>query len=106
MRHRLGGQTMPTVMVALAIVSCVGSLPSARAQKERPSAAALIERFTREKSPAWADGETATFFFRGDALKVEVIAGGDFKALERIGTSDVWSVTFKLPEVERAVISY
>jgi hypothetical protein len=94
------------MMVALALVSCRGNLPSARAQEERPSAGALIERHSREKSPVWADGETATFFFRGEALKVEVIAGGDYKTLDRVGTSDVWSVTFKLPDVERAVISY
>jgi enterochelin esterase-like enzyme len=88
------------------LVMLVVAASRVQANDEQPSAAALIERFAREKSPVWADGQTATFFFRGDALKVEVIAGGDFKALERLGASDVWSVTFKLPEVERAVISY
>jgi hypothetical protein len=27
-----------------------------------------IERHAREKSPVWADGDTATFFHRGEAL--------------------------------------
>ena len=73
---------------------------------EPPSARALIERFNREKSPVWSDGETATFFFRGGAQSVELIAGGDFKSLVRIPSSDVWTVAITLPDLERAVISY
>jgi enterochelin esterase-like enzyme len=71
-----------------------------------PIASVLIERFNSEKSPVWADGDTVTFFFRGEALKVELIAGGDIKSLMRIPSSDVWTVALKLPELERAVISY
>jgi hypothetical protein len=67
--------------------------PCAHANDDRPSAAALIERFTREKSPVWADGETATFFFRGAALKVEVIAGGD----QAPGRGSFTSSRFGLP---------
>ena len=72
----------------------------------RRCADALLARFNREKSPVWADGEVATFFFRGEADRVQVIAGGDFKALKPIGSSDVWAVSYKLPDLQSAVISY
>jgi hypothetical protein len=44
--------------------------PMIAANDEPPHAAALIERFNREKAPVWADDDTVTFFFRGDADKV------------------------------------
>ncbi len=76
------------------------------APAQPPSAPALIERFDREKSPVWADGDTATFFFRGEAANVDLIAGGDFKSLTRVPSSDVWTVSITLPDLEQAVISY
>jgi enterochelin esterase-like enzyme len=76
------------------------------AADEPPQAAALVERFNREKSPVWADGDIATFFFRGEAERVELLAAGEIKALERIPSSDVWTLTSTYPGLERAVISY
>jgi enterochelin esterase-like enzyme len=73
---------------------------------DEPNVEVLSARFDREKSPVWADGDAARFFYRGEAKRVEVIAGGDFKSLTRIPSSDVWTVAVKLPDLERAVISY
>jgi enterochelin esterase-like enzyme len=86
------------------LLSCTSS-PPGPADDPR-SAAALIERFNRESSPVWADGDTATFYFRGEAESVDLIAGGDVKSLERIPSSDVWAVTLTLPELERGILSY
>ena len=76
------------------------------AADDPPNAAALVERFQREKSPVWADGDKATFFFRGEAERVQIIAGGDIKSLERVPESDVWTLTLTLPDLERAVVAY
>jgi enterochelin esterase-like enzyme len=73
---------------------------------EPPNAEALIERHHREKSPVWADGDTVTFFFRGEEDKVEVIFGGDPRVLSRVAGSDVWTLAVKLPDLDRAVFSY
>ncbi len=90
---------MPAALLAIATVF---AWPWA----DEPNVEALSARFDREKSPVWADGDTATFFYRGEAARVEVIAGGDFKSLTRIPSSNAWTVALKLPDLERAVISY
>jgi enterochelin esterase-like enzyme len=73
---------------------------------EPPRAQALIERFHREKSPVWADGNAVTFYYRGQADQVEVHFGGDIRALNRLADSDVWTATVQLADLERAVFSY
>jgi len=87
------------VFVALAAGAAV-------AAAEPPTAAALIERSRREKSPVWADGDRATFFYRGEADGVEVLFGGDVKPLTRLAESDVWTLTVTLADLEHAVFSY
>jgi enterochelin esterase-like enzyme len=79
--------------------------PSA-ALAEPPSAEALIERHAKEKAAVWTDGDTATFFHRGEAQSVDVLFGGDIRPLRRVADSDVWTLAVKLPELERAVFSY
>jgi hypothetical protein len=73
---------------------------------EPPGAQALIERHRREKSPVWVDGDTATFFYRGEADRVDVMFGGDTRPLSRVAGSDVWTLTVKLADLDRAVFSY
>ena len=90
---------MPAALLAIAAVFAL-------AWADEPNVEVLSARFDREKSPVWADGDTATFFYRGEAERVEVIAGGDFKSLTRIPSSNAWTVAVKLPDLERAVISY
>jgi enterochelin esterase-like enzyme len=79
-------------------------LPLAAA--DPPAAQALIDRHRREKSPVWADGETATFFYRGLVDKVEVLFAGEFKSLERIADTNVWTLAVKRADLQRAVFSY
>ncbi len=71
-----------------------------------PDAGALIERHRREKTSAWVDGDTLTFFYRAPADHVDVVFGGDFRPLRRIPGSDVWTLSVKLPELQRAAVSY
>ena len=91
-------------IVCLMLLSCTTNLMSAA--DEEATAAALTERFNRESVPVWANGDVLTFYFRGEAESVQLFAGGEIKSLERIPSSDVWTVTLTLPELERGVISY
>jgi enterochelin esterase-like enzyme len=76
------------------------------AAAEPPGAEALIERQREEKVPVWADGDTATFFYRGEADQVDVLFGGDTRPLRRIANSDVWTLAVHLPDLDRAAFSY
>lgn len=73
---------------------------------DSPDAKALIDRRNKENAPVWADGDRATFFYRGPADKVDVLFGGDFKSLHRVGDSDVWTLSVDLPELQKAAFSY
>jgi enterochelin esterase-like enzyme len=79
---------------------------SVLALAEPPTPNALIERQRKEKSPVWADGDIATFFYRGPAEEVQVIFSGDFRSLKRVAGSDVWTMAVTLPDLDRAVFSY
>lgn len=75
-------------------------------QKKEPSAKELIERNAREKSPVWADGDVATFFYRGDADDVTLTVGGETKKLHRLPDSDVWTLTIERPGLAKGVFTY
>src|SRR5262249_46946984 len=67
---------------------------------------ALIERHAKEKSPVWVDGDTATFFHRGEAEQMTLIVGGDMLQLRRLPDSDVWTATLTKPGLAKGVLSY
>jgi enterochelin esterase-like enzyme len=71
-----------------------------------PTAEELIARHEREKAPAWADGDTATFFHRGEADRVTLLIGGQTKALRRLPGTDVWTLAVELLGLERGVFTY
>jgi enterochelin esterase-like enzyme len=71
-----------------------------------PTAQELIARHEREKSPVWADGDTATFFHRGEADRVTLLIGGERKSLRRLPGSDVWTLAVELPGLEKGVFTY
>jgi enterochelin esterase-like enzyme/pimeloyl-ACP methyl ester carboxylesterase len=71
-----------------------------------PSAAELIVRQEKEKAHVWLDGETLTFFHRGEADSVQVIFGGDQVSLKRIAGSDAWYQEVKKPGVKQGFFSY
>ena len=77
---------------------------------DAPSADDLIERHAKEKSPVWSDGDVATFFYRGDAERVElfspILDGYAVASLARLPNSDVWTLTATQPDLERGVFSY
>jgi enterochelin esterase-like enzyme len=73
---------------------------------EEPTTQALIQRHDKEKSPVWLDGETLTFFYRGNVEQAQVLVGGDVLDLHRLADSDAWTATMKKPDMEKAVVSY
>src|SRR5262245_46405078 len=86
-------------------IACFLFLPFPLADQE-PTARELIARFEKEKSPVWADGDTATFFFRGEAEQVLLMVGGERKELRRLPDSDVWTVKVTRPELAKGVFTY
>jgi len=91
------GQILMTMLLS------IGSMPNVI---ESPSALQLIERNLKEKSPVWSDGNTATFFYRGELEEVGLDFGGETRSLMRLAESDVWTLAIKLPELERGIFSY
>jgi enterochelin esterase-like enzyme len=77
-----------------------------RAEADSPAARAATDRYRKENAPVWADGDQATFFYRGEADRVEVFFRGEIKALNRLPGSDVWTLTVNLPGLERGVFQY
>ena len=73
---------------------------------QEPTARELIERHDREKSPVWAEGNRATFFYRGEAEQVTLVMSGEFKPLRRLEGTDVWTVSIERPELSSGVFSY
>lgn len=64
-----------------------------------------IDRFVERHGSPIIEGERATFLYRGDVdeawLRHRVVGLPDPMALERIGESDLWTVTTVLPEGSR-----
>src|SRR5207249_769216 len=71
-----------------------------------PSAQELIQRHEKEKAPVWVEGDTATFFFRGEAEQVKVFFGGEEFTFRRLPDSDVWTATVTKPEMARGIFTY
>ena len=97
----------PGLQVALSALISWGLSLSALAAGP-PSAEALLARLKVEGSPVWADGDVATFVFRGEADRVGVYLGGEPmpRDLTWIPGSDVWTVQFKKPRLDEAVFTY
>jgi enterochelin esterase-like enzyme len=71
-----------------------------------PTAQALIERQAKEKAPVWVDGDTATFFYRGEADQLSLVLGGETLHLQRLPDSDVWTLRVQRPDLERGLFTY
>jgi hypothetical protein len=78
-----------TVLIASLSVTASVSLGN----PDDPTAQSLIERHRKENSPVWADGDTVTFFFQGDAEQVSLMFCGEQFPFRRIADSDVWIAT-------------
>jgi enterochelin esterase-like enzyme len=88
----------------VAVVILVGD--AAPQAAEPPEARTLAERHQKEKAPVWVDGDAVTFYYRGEAEQVEVMFAGSIQPLRRVPGSDAWTLSVKLPALERAVFSY
>ncbi len=96
----------PRRLAVLSLALALWAAPAPGAQPGGPTAQALIKRHEREKSPVWADGDTATFFFRGEAEEVSLLLGGELKKLRRLPDSDVWTAAVERPGLAKGVFSY
>jgi enterochelin esterase-like enzyme len=88
------------------LVVLLFTLAAAAAGSDQPSVPALIERQAKAMAPLWADGDTLTFFHRGEAERVSVLFGGDLQQLRRLPDSDVWVLSLQRPRLQEAVLSY
>ena len=73
---------------------------------DNPTARDLILRFEKELSPIWVDGDTATFFYRGEEEQVTLLIGGEQKPMRNLPKSDVWTTTVTRPGMAKAVFNY
>lgn len=71
-----------------------------------PTAEDLIARYEKERAPVWSDGEVATFFYQGNAEKVEAYFAGQRLSLHHLSGSDVWTRAVRKPQLEKAVFTY
>jgi enterochelin esterase-like enzyme len=71
-----------------------------------PPAQALIDRHANERAPVWVDGNTATFFYRGEAEQVKFFFGGEEIPLRRLPDSDVWTGTVSKPDLAKGIFTY
>jgi enterochelin esterase-like enzyme len=71
-----------------------------------PSAQALIDRQQQEKASVWADGETVTFFYRGEAERVSLTFHVGPNLLRRVPGSDVWYIRIERPDLQKAVFNF
>jgi enterochelin esterase-like enzyme len=71
-----------------------------------PTAKELIARRESEQAPVWNDGDVATFFYQGDAEKVDAYFAGQMLSLRRSPGSDVWTRSVRKSQLEKAVFTY
>lgn len=71
-----------------------------------PTAQSILERRRKENAPVWTDGDTATFFFQGDADQVTLMFSGERFPFRRIADSDVWIATVAKPGLAKSVFTY
>src|SRR5579884_779569 len=95
-----------TTRIACTLLSVLLLADLTTASAEPPSAAALRERYEREKAPVWTDGDTVTFFYRGKADQVTVMFGGDIRQLKPVAGSDMWTISAHLRGLQRGVFDY
>jgi enterochelin esterase-like enzyme len=65
----------------------------------------LLERRAAAEADAWADGDELTFVYQGTAEAVD-LAGGLHLPMERVPGGDLWALTVRVADLQRAVISY
>jgi enterochelin esterase-like enzyme len=76
------------------------------AKPDDPTAQSLLDRHRKETSPVWTDGDTATFFYQGDAEQVMLMFSGEQFPFRRIAESDVWFATVTKPGLAKSVFTY
>ena len=67
-------------------------------------AAALLER-SRSEGPVWAQGDTLTFVYEGEADSVRLCCGLQ-ESLRRLPESDVWTLSKSIPDLSEGAFSY
>jgi hypothetical protein len=73
---------------------------------QEPTARALVERYEKEKSPVCVDGDTATFFYRGEVEQVALHFSGERIAFRRLPDSVVWTAMVTKPGMAKGDFTY
>jgi enterochelin esterase-like enzyme len=80
--------------------------PPPIAARNEPTAQDMIDRHEKEKSPVWIDGDTATFFYQGDAEQVMLAFSGERIAFRHLPDSRVWLARVKKPDMAKGIFTY
>jgi enterochelin esterase-like enzyme len=94
------------LLLVLLLCSCVPSTKGhVSSSAPLSEAQLLLERRAQEGTSVWADGDTLTFVYEGEAESVEICCGFQ-ESLTRLPDSNVWTLSKTIPNMSKAVFSY
>jgi enterochelin esterase-like enzyme len=94
------------LLLVLLLCSCVPSTKGhVSSSAPLSEAQLLLERRAQEGTSVWADGDTLTFVYEGEAESVEICCGFQ-ESLTRLPDSNVWILSKTIPNMSKAVFSY
>src|SRR5262249_39894206 len=109
-RNTERNQPMRNRLIVVSIVSIwaigISSESTLFATPDEPTAQSLLDRRRKENSPVWIDGDTATFFYQGDAEQVMPMLSGEQFPFRRLAEKDVWIATVTRPGLAKSVFTY
>ena len=92
-----------TCLLWVLICSCTPAATTE--QTSLTEAESLLQRKKAEGKSVWADGDTLTFVYEGEAETVELCCGLQ-EPLTRLPDSEAWVLRKTIPNLSEAVISY
>jgi enterochelin esterase-like enzyme len=95
------------LLFLLLLCACAPSATNSLEVNQAPATEAerLLERRDQEGASVWADGNTLTFVYVGEAESVEMCCGFQ-ESLTRLPDSNVWVLRKTVENLSRAVIGY
>jgi enterochelin esterase-like enzyme len=96
-----------TFAVVFLLAACAPATTSTSVSEKQDltEAERLLERREQEGSSVWADGNTLTFVYEGEAESVELCCGFQ-EPLTRLPDGNVWTLSKTIPNISEAIFSY
>jgi enterochelin esterase-like enzyme len=96
-----------TVAVVFLLAACAPATTSTSVSEKQnlTEAERLLERRNQEGSSVWADGNTLTFVYEGEAESVDLCCGFQ-EPLTRLPGSKVWVLSKQISNISEAIIGY